>query len=156
MENSELTLDQLKSIIKGRTQVSGTEGYHEVRVSSIGFTKDGSRAIVNLKAMTPWHTQEALRLANEGDMQGAANCQLSYSVPVEGNYYIPQKNEKVKITLNHFNVKDEDGEPTDEIGTGVESLIACGVSKGKAIDVDALFADFEEAKPAKKGRAVKA
>lgn len=96
----ELTEERVINILSSRANIAKTGvAYKGVEIGNITYqTKEGENfywkdedgndtdrryAIVNLKAMSPWQQQEAMRLLGEGDLQGATNQSLSLNVDPE-------------------------------------------------------------------------
>lgn len=96
MNKEELTQEVVEKIISAKKEVNG-EGYVNLKVNSVHYLPEDDRTIINLAGRTPFHTQEAIRLFGEGDLDAAANQGLSAGLrPTD---FIPAKGEIVKCMI---------------------------------------------------------
>lgn len=109
-EQRELTLDSVKNIIESRKMINVPNVDNRIEVSGVSLqNRDGEPhiwpdsqeryAVVYLKAMTPYHLQQAITLAKAGDLQGATNQTCSLRVPFEVGQGMLGANGKVKPML---------------------------------------------------------
>lgn len=112
--NSSFTVRQIINIIKSRTPIIGAIKT-EVEVSQVTPYRrpNGSLSyIVNLKAMTAYHAEQAKEKLQEEDYQGALNQNVTYTIFCNENDkpsgYLPQARESVIVDFGyHINKNGE-------------------------------------------------
>ena len=103
---AELTQEDLGKIFSGRVALSPADAGAKIRleVSSVhvntGENKEQSPMIVNLKAYSGYHLDRAKELAAEGDMQGAANQNLSKGIRLTD--FVPSKGDVVDCIIETY------------------------------------------------------
>jgi hypothetical protein len=115
-------------IISSRKQIA-TAGAYNLKVTSVGMTKDGSKFIANLNGMTPYHYEQAMNLFDEGteeSLQLATNQHLTASLRLTD--YLPTKGEVVKVVVEEITTNN------GITGLFVTSLSELKASATKSVD----------------------
>lgn len=121
-------------IISSRKQIS-IPGAYNLKVTSVGMTKDGSKFIANLNGMTPYHYEQAMNLFDEGteeSIQNATNQHLTASLRLTD--YLPTKGEVVKVVVEEITTNN------GVTGLFVTSLSELKASSTKSVDFAAMLA----------------
>ena len=116
------------NIIKSRSYVA-TPGAYELQVSSV--TPFNDKMIVNLKAMTQYHIDEAKQHLANGDNQVAVNQCITANLRMTD--YIPSKGEFVKCQIDNVTTNN-----------GVTGLFVVSLTELKAKANHKVSFDFEE------------
>jgi hypothetical protein len=90
------------NIIKSRSFVA-TPGAYELQVTSV--TPFNDKMIVNLKAMTQYHIEQAKELLSQGETQLAVNQCITANLRMTD--YIPSKGEFVKCQIDNVTTKND-------------------------------------------------
>ena len=113
------------NIIKSRSFIA-TEGAYEVQVTSV--SPYGDKMIVNLKAMTQYHIENAKECLRNGDIQEAVNQCVTANLRLTD--YIPTKGEFVKVQIAEITTKN------DITGLFVVALSELKASKSRKVSFD--------------------